>query len=177
MEAPSVCPSNGSFICLLVCLFASPSCCFTSCQTLPLNFFLFVLFPTCFSDQTVKPCQREMNANITTPPAPPLAEAPPPVTPAEQVTDGTISDKKQQRPVYLSTRLPADTSRAATLSQIKLFGNIIMIYYYYCHYYDDFFLFSAFFNSSNSISRLSDTQVLGAAAGGRGNKKVNSWAL
>lgn len=91
----------------------------------------------------------------TPPPPPPSAHVPPlhqqklrpTVTPAEQVTDGTISDKKQQRPVYLSTLLPADTSRAATLSQIKLFGNIfviIMIYYHYCHYYDDFSLFSPF---------------------------------
>lgn len=132
-----------------------------------------------------------MNANIQIPllsPYPSISRGsapPPPVTPAEQVTDGTISGEKHQRPVYLSTRLPADTSRAATLSQIKLLGNIIIvviiiiIIYHYCRYYYDFPLFSPFLNSSNSISRLSDTQVLGAAAaaGGRGNEKVNSWAL
>lgn len=131
-----------------------PSRCFTSCQTLPLIFLLLFFFNVFFSDQTVKRRQKEMNAIIKIPPrtSPPCTSAThhsisrgsaPPVTPAEQVSDGTISNKKQQRPVYLSTLLPADTSRAATLSAIKLSDNIILnitICCHYCHYYDDFFL-------------------------------------
>lgn len=165
---------------------AFPSCRFTSCHTPPLMFSFFP-FRRVFQIQAsnvvkINECK---HPNPLPSPHPSISRgsAPPPVTPAEQVTDGTISGEKHQRPVYLSTRLPADTSRAATLSQIKLLGSIIIviiiiIIYHYCRYYYDFPLFSPFLNSSNSISRLSDTQVLGAAAaGGRGNEKVNSWAL